>query len=190
MRQQAAHQTTNAERSGGDPERPCRVREISALAERGLPQSAVAERLGVSRQRISTIAKRHGVTFRPALAAQATKDALVSCRDRGMTRAEAAEALGCCYTTILNRIAKHRIRWPKDVSRPKQHGPVAKAILENVAVLASRGFSKAEAAAELGIDRNVFTVTVHRYCPGVPFVDGRRKRACRADGRERRHSAA
>lgn len=89
--------------------------------------------------------------------------------DQGISRSQAAQLLGKNTSSISHLVKKYELNWPIRLSGHGRKGYTS----EDYRKLSDAGFSKAEAARELGVHVNSVDVMAKTY--KLKFRDGRSK---------------
>lgn len=92
--------------------------KIRKLAQKGLTQSEASRKLGVSRQRVSQLAAKLGLAFRPGIDPIPRKD-LEALAKSGRTMTEAAGQLGVSPDRVRKMGEKHNISFTPAWAKPK-----------------------------------------------------------------------
>lgn len=176
---------------------PKRREQVAELASKGIGAIEMAEKFGVTRQRVYQIAKRHGIKLPRERSGEQRRDALrVARRLRltsecaGMTAKEASSHLGLSVVCVRNdaKAVGFKLATPP---LPRRKDRTVR-IIEAAPNLALKGLSKTDAAHEIGVSPAVFSIVVWKYCPDIKWHDGRvdgertRQFAAKADVRRRR----
>ena len=82
---------------------------VQALADAGMSQSDAARELGVSRQAVSDVVRRHGITFTGGLPRGSTARHLRALASAGNTPAEAARITGTSRANVCGISKRHGI---------------------------------------------------------------------------------
>lgn len=168
-----------------------RVSTVVALAAKGLSQSDIAVRLGVTRQCVSQIVKKHGIEYDRKRVVRNTKSIRKIIEARRIERIKRiermkSECVGMTATQAARHLGVHVSRVYADMNESGFDGLVrfanrmggrlseqSKRIVEAAPALAERGLSKSDAARELGIPVPSFHVAIHRHLSDIKWRDGR-----------------
>jgi hypothetical protein len=92
------------------------VSEVRAFAREGMTQTKIAERYGVSKQRINQIIKDNGIGETTHREKQAACDAAIAAYEAGTSLKQCAQAFGVRYSYLCIRLTERGIPkrpWPK-----------------------------------------------------------------------------
>lgn len=151
------------------------AQRIAELAAKGLSQKDAAQTLGVSKQRVSQVAKKHGISFTkrpPPHVSQRIERLQAECA--GMTVAQAAQHLGVSPSMVRLDTKRSGFHGLVSASTRRPRFERTERILECAPALAAAGFSKSEAAHKIGVAPTELTHAMRRYAPDVQWRDGRR----------------
>mgnify|MGYP003442241313 CR=1 FL=1 len=137
-----------------------------SMAEGGKSQSEIAQALGVSRQAVHQVAKRHAIKMKSGIApADTTYDAeVIRLTGAGQTAMEIAETIGIYAGKVRLILARHCIKANKPAPRSKYEAAMRD--------LAASGCSLVDAARQLGIHQPGAHSLAKRL--DIKFADGRK----------------
>lgn len=121
------------------------------LAKMGLTQSEAARKLGVSRQRVSQLVVKLGLTFRP-YAPPVPKERLKELDRKGLTQTEAATQLGVSQKRVSKIAAELGLAFAAEWMRPRATATEVGRVMQAARLACGYGYTKL--AAVSGLDRH------------------------------------
>ncbi len=128
--------------------RPTVRERVRGLAKKGLTQSEAARELGVSRQRISQLAAKLHLSFRPS-GPDVPRKRFVQLTKQGLTRTEAARDLGMSLGQVDRITAELGVSFTPAWARPKPAATDLGRILQEARL--ARGYSYTRLGALSGL---------------------------------------
>ena len=158
---------------------------VSQLAEAGLSQAEIADRLGITRQGVQQIVKRNGISCVSKRGNQQRAVARSARVDRfrreceGMTAEEAAQHIGVSVVTVGNYAKETGTVLAAGGDKRLSLSRITEMVVKAAPEFAAEGLTKTQGARKLGISPKHFTAIVHRRndLRSLPWRDGRRKAA-------------
>ena len=152
---------------------------VADLMTQGVAQIDIAAELGITRQRVQQIVARLGIGFErkqcimhKAALLKFEKAHREQCK--GMTAKQTARHMDMPLSTVTMYAKQTGVKFAK---APAAVGEKTRRLQEEGAGLAAAGYSKAEAARELGYTTTTqFFRAAKRYLPDVRWRDGRKCR--------------
>ena len=128
------------------------IRErLPNLARKGLTQAQAARELRVSRQRVSQLAAKLGLTFRPN-AAPVSKGRLRELDRKGLTQTEAARELGVSQKRVSKLAAELGLPFASAAMRPRPTATELGRVLQTARLACGYGYTRLGAVS--GLDRH------------------------------------